>query len=83
MADEKALLRPKQKRSSAKSTFTKQANHMSKTTGSLAKHKLQAELNKLKSPARQDKDVNKDYRAGLLEDLGLKKMTKKTSSTGT
>lgn len=59
----------KQKRTSAKSVFTKQANHLSRQLSSMTKQELQQEFSKLKSLARRVIDTNEDYRAGLLAEL--------------
>lgn len=59
----------KQKRTLAKSTFTKQANFLSRVAKHMTKRELQEEFKKLKSEARTVSETNDEYRAGLLADI--------------
>lgn len=62
-----------QNRTSAKSTFTKQANYLSREMSSMTKQQLQEEFSKLK-PWRGESttQMRTTYKAGLLADLGAK-----------
>lgn len=53
-----------QNRTSAKSTFPKQANYLSREMSSMTKQQLQEEFSKLKSLARRVNDTNEDYVQG-------------------
>ena len=68
MAEEtlgKTVKQLKQNWISAKSTFTKQANYLSKTVGSMTKHVLQEKFYKLSSLARHVSYANENYRTGF------------------
>lgn len=60
----------KQARTSAKSAFTKQANHLSREMNNVFKEELQEEFIKLRSLARRVNKANEDYKTGLLFNLG-------------
>lgn len=83
MAEEvtgRPLKQLKQERTSAKTTFTKQANYLSRAIGHLTKSELQKEFKDLLSLVRNVSQTNDDYELGLLAEIdedGEKKLDPK------
>lgn len=72
MAEEmfgKSLKQLKLDRTMAKSSFTKQANFLSRKASNMTEMELREEFKKLTSDARHVSDSNDDYKAGLLAEM--------------
>ncbi len=72
MAEEalgKTVEQLRRERTSAKSSFTKQANFLCRESHRLIESELKEEFKKLSSEARNVFEMNDDYKAGLLAEI--------------